>query len=175
MSDDDALSNARHAWEDGRGSRIAWGTPSEGFRDGFRAGLKHARQWRPLTEDPATWPEEGQTVAMSNAYGDIDARKFDLRVDRYGASRWTHWLPLSTPPVSILDEHGDPYRKSAAPCDQSAAPCDHGIAFDSVAARGLSAHEVRTRWPRLFGTCPKGCGFSGLGYASFEHYVAGDW
>lgn len=53
--------------------------------------------------------------------------------------------------------------------------CDHGIAFDSVAARGLSAHEVRKHWPRLFGPCPKGCGFDGIGYASFEHYVAGDW
>lgn len=69
---------------------------------------------------------------------------------------------------TILDEHGDPYRKSAA-------PCDHGVTFDSEAAHGLPSYEVRQRWPRGFGPCPKGCGFTGIAYASFEHYVAGDW
>lgn len=29
------------------------------FCAGFRAGLAHARQWRPLTDDPKSWPEEG--------------------------------------------------------------------------------------------------------------------
>lgn len=61
--------------------------------------------------------------------------------------------------------------------DVEASPeeCDHGVTFDEVAARDLDAHEVRRRWPRLFGPCPKGCGFSGIGYASWAHYVSGDW
>lgn len=53
--------------------------------------------------------------------------------------------------------------------------CDHGITFDLKESRGLSTAEVRRRWPRLFGKCPKGCGFEGIAYASLEHYVIGDW
>ncbi|MGK3981250.1 hypothetical protein WMF38_57165 [Sorangium sp. So ce118] len=53
--------------------------------------------------------------------------------------------------------------------------CDHGLLFDADAARSLGANEVRRRWPRLFGECPKGCGYRGIAYASGEHYVAGDW
>jgi hypothetical protein len=47
-------------------------------------------------------------------------------------------------------------------------------AFDEEAARPLPAAEVRERWPRFFGTCPD-CGISGIFYASFAHYVMGDW
>lgn len=54
-------------------------------------------------------------------------------------------------------------------------PCDHGVTFDPEQARGLSSAEIRTRWPRLYGDCPKGCGFVGIAYASTLHYVAGDW
>lgn len=53
--------------------------------------------------------------------------------------------------------------------------CDHGVHFDADAARSLSTHEIRRRWPRLDGTCPLGCGFDGIAYASTLHYVAGDW
>lgn len=53
--------------------------------------------------------------------------------------------------------------------------CDHGVTFDIVAARGLSALKVREKWPRGFGNCPKGCGFNGIAYASYEHYLYGDW
>lgn len=70
--------------------------------------------------------------------------------------------------------------------------CDHGVTFDAEAARkiladwrpkddvdwimGNPAHiEVRKRWPRLFGPCPRGCGFNGIAYASLEHMRAGDW
>ena len=53
--------------------------------------------------------------------------------------------------------------------------CDHGVAFDSEAWRGLSAYEIRKRWPRLMGQCPKGCGYVGIAYASYLHYLAGDW
>ena len=71
--------------------------------------------------------------------------------------------------------------------------CDHGITFDAAAARKLldewegpksaaafivgnpASAEVRKRWPRLHGECPKGCGYSGIYYASYEHYICGDW
>lgn len=53
--------------------------------------------------------------------------------------------------------------------------CSHDVTFDQKAAEGLSAHEVRKRWPRLYGECPKGCGYNGISYASKAHYVYGDW
>jgi hypothetical protein len=55
------------------------------------------------------------------------------------------------------------------------ARCDHGVTFDAEEARGLSVDEVRGRWPRLGGPCPKGCGYTGIYYASWAHYVCGDW
>lgn len=68
----------------------------------------------------------------------------------------------------ILDENGHPYRENTE-------PCNHGVTFDENAAKGLDVYEVRKRWPRLFGNCPKGCGYNGIAYASFAHYVCGDW
>ena len=53
--------------------------------------------------------------------------------------------------------------------------CDHGVAFDEDAAKNLGANVVRRRWPRLDGSCPKACGYIGVAYASFAHYVMGDW
>ena len=53
--------------------------------------------------------------------------------------------------------------------------CEHGVTFDAEAAKGLSADEVRRRWPRLRGLCPKGCGFNGFAYASLVHFGMGDW
>jgi len=70
--------------------------------------------------------------------------------------------------------------------------CDHGVSFDLEEAERVlgewspqtpeefvmgnpAASEVRKRWPRLDGTCPKGCGFVGIAYASHEHYTKGDW
>lgn len=54
-------------------------------------------------------------------------------------------------------------------------PCDHGITFDQEDAKNLKTPEVRKKYPRLDGECPKGCGFSGIGYASHAHYIYGDW
>lgn len=82
-------------------------------------------------------------------------------------------------------------RLEAAKADDE-SKCDHGVTFDPVESAKIlagwgaddavsfimgnpGANEVRKRWPRLIGTCPKGCGFHGIAYASFEHYVAGDW
>lgn len=73
--------------------------------------------------------------------------------------------------------------------------CDHGITFDEEAAKKLLAEvaneikdpaiafimgspghaTIRKRWPRLDGTCPLGCGYSGIYYASYAHYLYGDW
>ena len=55
--------------------------------------------------------------------------------------------------------------------------CQHQrcpVAFDLDAAKGLSAQEVRTRWPRFYGVCFD-CLSMVMLYASFEHFVAGDW
>ena len=71
-------------------------------------------------------------------------------------------------------------------------PCNHGITFDLKEAQRVLAEwepktgaefiagnpastEIRRRWPRLSGVCPKGCGYNGIYYASSDHYVAGDW
>lgn len=72
------------------------------------------------------------------------------------------------------------------------SPCDHGVTFDEEQARVLignwepadalgfingnpAAALIRRRWPRLHGSCPKGCGYNGIAYASAEHYAMGDW
>lgn len=73
--------------------------------------------------------------------------------------------------------------------------CDHGVVFDLETAKKLesgtettstqslesflagppTAYDIRQRWPRLDGPCPKGCGFNGIAYASTAHYIMGDW
>ncbi len=52
--------------------------------------------------------------------------------------------------------------------------CDHGVRFDLTEASGLSASEVRKKFPRLDGRCEL-CGYEGIAHASIEHYYAGDW
>jgi len=63
--------------------------------------------------------------------------------------------------------------------------CDHGVEFDVKEAEriyadraiepALKTAEIRERFPRLFGVCPKGCGFDGIAYASQAHFLYGDW
>ena len=74
----------------------------------------------------------------------------------------------------------------------SGPKCDHGVTFDEDEAEKVFADwvpkdaaefimgypktaEVRRRRPRLFGKCPKGCGYNGIAYASMTHYRMGDW
>ena len=60
---------------------------------------------------------------------------------------------------------------------EAVPPCRHPRctpAFDEAAARGLSAEEVRKRWPRFYGPCPD-CNTTVIHYASTAHYVLGDW
>lgn len=57
------------------------------------------------------------------------------------------------------------------------APCEHeaiAVTFDKEAARDLSTTEIRERWPRFLGNCPT-CGERLIKYASYEHYLYGDW
>ena len=46
-------------------------------------------------------------------------------------------------------------------------------AFDAEKAAGLDAHDVRRLWPRVTSVCR--CGSSTIRYASYRHYLAGDW
>lgn len=68
-----------------------------------------------------------------------------------------------------------PERLANAQRNVGGPECDHGVSYDSEAAKGLDVAEVRKRWPRGWGPCPKGCGYNGIAYASFEHYICGDW
>lgn len=76
---------------------------------------------------------------------------------------------------------------------ENASKCTHGVKFDPVEAQlMLEAHPaedsaagfvmgspaasvIRKKWPRLMGKCPLGCGYVGIAYASYEHYIMGDW
>ena len=44
------------------------------------------------------------------------------------------------------------------------------VTFDSEQARDMSSAEIKKRFPRI--TCQE-CGT--VVYASYEHYIAGDW
>lgn len=46
--------------------------------------------------------------------------------------------------------------------------------FDEDAAKDLGTEEIRKHWPRFFGKCPD-CDFNGIMYASYAHYIFGDW
>lgn len=59
--------------------------------------------------------------------------------------------------------------------DERISKCNHGIKFDSNIAAKMNVYEVRKIFPRLCGICPKGCGYNGIYYASYEHYISGDW
>jgi len=55
--------------------------------------------------------------------------------------------------------------------------CEHNnlpVEFNPEEAKGLTDSQVRIRFPRFYGPCPD-CGEVMIGYASFEHYTAGDW
>jgi len=62
--------------------------------------------------------------------------------------------------------------------DVKEVECDHGVLFDEEEYKktpNMTAEEIRKRWPRGYGLCPKGCGFNGIYYASYIHFIAGDW
>lgn len=51
---------------------------------------------------------------------------------------------------------------------------DEPVTFDEEAAKGLSPSEIREKWPRKFSKCKK-CQHTSIRYASYAHYVYGDW
>ena len=63
------------------------------------------------------------------------------------------------------------YQREPSECDHPRLPTPH---FDEEAARDMEAHEIRKRWPRTWGTCPD-CGAGMILYASFAHYIYGDY
>ena len=77
--------------------------------------------------------------------------------------------------LACIPEEDTPTKREGGLGSTPSSECDHGVKFDYEASKGLTADKVRLLWPRLFGKCPLGCGFKGIGYASFEHYIAGDW
>jgi hypothetical protein len=48
------------------------------------------------------------------------------------------------------------------------------VPFDAEACKGKSASWVREHYPRVYSVCPK-CREGVLRYASFEHYIEGDY
>jgi hypothetical protein len=46
--------------------------------------------------------------------------------------------------------------------------------FSSTLAALSTVEQIRERWPRFDGICPD-CSDHVIVYASYEHYVAGDW
>lgn len=55
--------------------------------------------------------------------------------------------------------------------------CQHAnlpVKYDSADCAGKDSAYVRKHYPRFYGNCPD-CGVHMLGYASSEHYYAGDW
>jgi hypothetical protein len=50
----------------------------------------------------------------------------------------------------------------------------HVLPFDEELAKTMTSDEVRKTYPRFFGLCAS-CGYKGISYASFAHYIYGDW
>lgn len=122
-----------------------------------------------LRARPIDWSElPAEFVAQHQAAmaAPVDERAATFSLHDYAAER-------TKGATMILDSNGKPIPLS--PADEAAQQaCDHGVTFDE-AGLGLSSATVRRQWPRLNGACPKGCGFSGIAYASPGHYIAGDW
>lgn len=58
-----------------------------------------------------------------------------------------------------------------------AARCEHPKVipeFDEKAAREMTVWQIRQKYPRFSGKCPD-CGYEGIIYASYAHYIYGDY
>lgn len=70
--------------------------------------LNGERQWRPLTADPASWPERGTRMAIVDA-ADMTRFRIATRVHApeqiadFIVNGWTHWLSLPPPPKGTHD------------------------------------------------------------------------
>jgi hypothetical protein len=68
-------------------------------------------------------------------------------------------------------EYEAQYKELADCCKHTGVPLP---AFNSSEAFNIQSEEVRKRFPRFSGTCPD-CKGLVIVYASYEHYIAGDW
>jgi hypothetical protein len=113
-----------------------------------------------LADDTTTWRSYGCYKHILNPAPQVPQ-----------AARPGERLDITTPAVAGFSG------RAASANGSTSAECAHPnlpVRYDSEQARGLSAHEVRERFPRFYGPCPD-CGEVMIGYASFEHYIAGDW
>lgn len=99
MTDETAMADACSAYLSTDDPPLA---ADDVFEAGFAAGLAHARKWRPLTSDPASWPEEGQYVMFGAWSADgtrcwISSMLTCMRADMTPTG-WSWWLPLPPPP-----------------------------------------------------------------------------
>lgn len=96
MTDDEARAAA---WAQHEHRFTAEG--AEAYALGWYDALAHARRWRPLTSDPKTWPEEGQSVLMHTPHGGEDYRICAWSGDGYKDVEYLYlqasWLPLPPP------------------------------------------------------------------------------
>lgn len=66
------------------------------------------------------------------------------------------------------------------PAPEIVSECECGatlpetVVYDPVQSRGMSAAQIQKEYPRKMITC-SACGSTVMRYASFAHYVAGDW
>lgn len=73
--------------------------------------------------------------------------------------------------IKELDQAIDSLRNPKNTAEDD-CPSDHTklVSFDPATARDLDSSEIRRRWPRV--TCQE-C--HTILYASYDHYIAGDW
>lgn len=125
--------------------------------DGVAHEVYNKKEIREAQQNSRDWVENWQVRTLCSKDDELDALQA-------GISRAT------------LDET-DEGRHTVTCVRCAALECDHGVTFDEDMARRfrMSSSDVRNRWPRLDGACKKGCGYRGIYYASYAHYIWGDW
>lgn len=104
MTDDEALSLMLRGYS-GHGDECRC-QQCRDFRAGFHVALTHARRWRPLTSDEATWPTTGQWVLLYDGRVTDDDAGTEWNADSVAIALgegWTHWLPLPPPSEEVGD------------------------------------------------------------------------
>lgn len=181
-------SDEDRAWVQQNCPPLPWdcSTPAEVRSVFWRAWKREKANGAVLVADCA-WPVEARFLAACIDV-DVAERKWLGPYPLHDVA--TARLAAGLDPLATVERRPNEEPKHHPTCDarqsarifiealQACRPpaCDHGVTFDGItAAEGLSSDEVRRRWPRLMGPCPKGCGFSGIAYASTAHFYAGDW
>lgn len=82
----------------------------------------------------------------------------------------TTWLRFSKAEEALHEYHAERQRAADKGCKHANLP----VKYDAADCAGKDEHYVRKHYPRFSGNCPD-CGVQIIGYASQEHYYAGDW